>query len=473
MTKAKLLDNLLLVLSDALFLAQSEAWTKRKVANLPADETYELARWFLLGQNVGNNPIFDAICAQCGALLHGVQNMSHALSNKCSGPPADRDGMPLRNPDGTPMTDAQPPFLLRYSPALFAAEAPAMFEHDPCTNKLALKPGMAKPWVRPSHPSIPCDDRNTWLYCVDCKARYFGKTDTKAHIPFRDKASQHYLKPTYRRGRMAEKAGPPEADREPSEACSPHEPDAEEDEDVDMVDSVPELPPPALAERPTLDIYQARWETRHAWHARPVAGDFSWDNLVPTPESQLWQDCPYVPFDKLKSTESQSRLSVCRPFSALEPASCAGGVPRFAHNTGGVRFRRWAPLQVANTMGLILNKNTGKATGLTPEELDAVHECLTWGRVEGNNKVLTFFGTVFESYDHACQTLIERFRNVMPEGCLRARIRATQRKSNAGKQACLGDTLGDEATGMVVVDAGGHPMKYCALTAFQDAAKAD
>ena len=61
----------------------------------------------------------------------------------------------------------------------------------------------------------PCDDCNTWLYCVDCKARYFGKADTKAHIPFRDKASQHYLKPTYRRGRTAEKAGPPEADREP------------------------------------------------------------------------------------------------------------------------------------------------------------------------------------------------------------------------------------------------------------------
>ena len=64
-------------------------------------------------------------------------------------------------------------------------------------------------------------------------------------------------------------------------------------------------------------------------------------------------------------------------------------------------FRRWAPLQIANTMGLILNKTSGKTSGLTPEELNAVYECLTWGREEGNNKVLAFFGTVFESYDAA------------------------------------------------------------------------
>ena len=63
LSKEDALDNLLLVLSDALFLAQADKWTDREVANLPADETYELARWFLLGQNVGKNPIFDGICA--------------------------------------------------------------------------------------------------------------------------------------------------------------------------------------------------------------------------------------------------------------------------------------------------------------------------------------------------------------------------------------------------------------------------
>ena len=131
-------------------------------------------------------------------------------------------------------------------------------------------------------------------------------------------------------------------------------------------------------------------------------------------------------------------------------------------------FRRWAPLQIANTMGLILNKTSGKTSGLTPEELNAVYECLTWGREEGNNKVLAFFGTVFESYDAACGTLMRRFKSVMPEGCPRARIRATRRRSLADDDGCLADTLGDEATGMVVVDAGGHSMKYDSLTVLQD-----
>ena len=468
LSKEEALDNLLLVLSDALFLAQADKWTDREVANLPADETYELARWFLLGQNVGKNPIFDGICAQCGALLYGVQNKSHALSNKCSGPPADRDGNLLKNPDGTPQSDAQPPFLLRYSPSLFGTEAPAMFVHDPETNTLALKPGARGPWLRPTHASIPPNDPNTWLYCAECKDRYFPRGVKKAHIPFRDKASQHYLKPTFRRGKQAVGADQPEPEGEPDEAASTHASDAEEVEDVAMDEPIPESPPEVAAPRPPLEALREKWERGKAWHARAVAGEFSSSNLIPTPEPQLWQDCPYVPFDKLKSTVAQSRLSVCRPFSGLEQASCAGGVPRYAHNTGGVMFRRWAPLQIANTMGLILNKKSGKTSGLTPEELNAVYECLTWGREEGNNKVLAFFGTVFESYDAACGTLMRRFKSVMPEGCPRARIRATRRRSLADDDGCLADTLGDEATGMVVVDAGGHPMKYDSLTVLQD-----
>ena len=119
-------------------------------------------------------------------------------------------------------------------------------------------------------------------------------------------------------------------------------------------------------------------------------------------------------------------------------------------------------------MGLILNKTSGKSSGLKPEELDSVHEFLMWGRQPGNNKVLTFFGTVFESFQNACRQLMGRFRSVLPEGCLRARIRATRRESHHPKEGCLADTLGEEAHGMVVVDAGGHPMKYDALTIMED-----
>ena len=35
-------------------------------------------------------------------------------------------------------------------------------------------------------------------------------------------------------------------------------------------------------------------------------------------------------------------------------------------------------MQLASTLGFILNKRSGKFLGLTPEEQAAVHECLTW-----------------------------------------------------------------------------------------------
>lgn len=51
------LDRLLLVLFDALLSTQAEDWTERKVANLPADEKYELARWWPLGQSVAKHKV--------------------------------------------------------------------------------------------------------------------------------------------------------------------------------------------------------------------------------------------------------------------------------------------------------------------------------------------------------------------------------------------------------------------------------
>ena len=64
----------------------------------------------------GENALFDGICAMCGALLYGAQNRMSAISNKCSSPPINRDGIPVCNADGGPKTNAQPPFLLRWSP---------------------------------------------------------------------------------------------------------------------------------------------------------------------------------------------------------------------------------------------------------------------------------------------------------------------------------------------------------------------
>ncbi len=71
------------------------------------------------------------------------------------------------------------------------------------------------------------------------------------------------------------------------------------------------------ARRPTVEEYQERWAERLAHHCRVNNEPFSWQNLVPTPKHVLWQDCPYVPFEELKSEDAQARLSTPQETNAL------------------------------------------------------------------------------------------------------------------------------------------------------------
>ena len=93
---------------DVLCLAEASEWSDRRLDNLPAWETLELARWFLRGQAVGQKPLFDGLCGMCGALLHGDIGAG-SLSNKSAGPPCNRDGAPVVLADGGPDVAAQPP----------------------------------------------------------------------------------------------------------------------------------------------------------------------------------------------------------------------------------------------------------------------------------------------------------------------------------------------------------------------------
>jgi len=228
--------------------------------------------------------------------------------------------------------------------------------------------------------------------------------------------------------------------------------------------------PEVLTERqwPSLEEYQKKWETKLAEHSKPNAEEgFSRQNLVPVPIPQLWQDCPYVPFDELKTEDAMSRLGRCRPVSGFRPSHCEDSRVMFAHNTGEVNFRRRAPLQLASTLGFILNKRSGKFLGLTPAEQEALHECLTWLRQPGNNRHC-FYGDELEHFDKACSRLMQRIKSIVPEGCTRARIRATSRVTRKPEHGTLADTLGDEARGMVVVDFDGHPQKYDDLKILSD-----
>jgi hypothetical protein len=323
-TKEEILDRMLPPLHDALLLRMSEKWSKDDVSNMHSCEIYEVARWWLAGMNVGSAAIFDGICAQCGSLLHGALHVDDASSNKCCAPPCNRDGVALPLlPDGSPQVNAQPPFVLRYSPSFLGRSdsAPAWFVHSKGTNRLSLRQGVHSPWIRAE---IKAGEQAVWLFCDDCKDRCSGKR-THSHIPYRDKASQNWIRPL-RRVRKEPRPAPKETpaanipeprpperdDKEPDvgeidsegEALGdvPADVDAtadggavaacDDEDDLDEVERVgafaargyvPKCINVAPGQEKTLEEYKSGWDEKLASHSKGVAGEFCRDNLVPKP----------------------------------------------------------------------------------------------------------------------------------------------------------------------------------------------
>ena len=190
----------------------------------------------------------------------------------------------------------------------------------------------------------------------------------------------------------------------------------------------------------------------------------SWRLLTQEPRAatrrELHARRPLGPFPQIASDDAQARLSVCRPFHGLQDSHAAGGVPTFAHNTGEVNFRPRAPMQLASTLLCVLNRRDGEFLGLSKEELEAWHECLNWLREDGNNPVLRLYGTVYEQFVSNCEKFANelRCRGALPEGSMKARITFTKQPRGGAAEATLGDTLGQENSGVVIVDRSCNPM---------------
>ena len=125
---------------------------------------------------------------------------------------------------------------------------------------------------------------------------------------------------------------------------------------------------------------------------------------------------------------------------------------------GDIFFQKRSPLQLASTLGFVLEKKSGKFMGLKPQELDALHEILCWGMERGNNPILAWFGNVLGDLTHSCRALGKKFTQVLPKGSNLARIRVSAKQRLHAKEGNLGQTLGDEQTGIVVA----APRKFCA-----------
>ena len=187
----------------------------------------------------------------CGELLYGGLSRK-AISNKCSGPPCDREGRTLALlPDGSPHVGAQPPFLLRWSPQFFPNQAPAVFQHDPETNRLSLCPGAEEPWVRQFRAAGE-DRSQCWLYCSGCVDRYMKARGKKTPpIPFRDKASQCSQRRVSRPAAASSSHEAPESEEpeaEPEEPVEEEEPIVAEEEVAEVPLPEPPQPRPSLEE---------------------------------------------------------------------------------------------------------------------------------------------------------------------------------------------------------------------------------
>ena len=366
------LDHMLLTLWDALFLDDCIRWTKQKVTNLTVGYTLVLTKYFMMGLEVGKEPLFTGLCAMCANLLYGSAS-GHGISNCKAGHPIDKDGVALHTDSGCPDIEAQPPCFLRFSPQLFAKEVPYVFEHDSATNRLRLKNiDGGYPWFaeKPGH----------WLYCVDCYDRYIGNSN-KSHVPFRDKASQHSLKATWNQRKRqfedTQREANIEVENVPDEGPPIDVPDGDaavvvdapifdygllnSDEGVDSKPLVEEtygsgvlpvvtnddtyegcdfsagpVPESPFVDRPSLDEYQIRWADKFAQHSLSNEDCFGLNNLCPVPVPQLWQDAPHVPFDELKSPDAQGRLALCRPISGMQQSCLIDGLEKYAHISGDV-----------------------------------------------------------------------------------------------------------------------------------------
>ena len=191
------------------------------------------------------------------------------------------------------------------------------------TNRLSLKPGQPEPWIRPA--SRRASVSNVWLYCIDCKDRYFESGQQHSHIPYRDKASQLITKPVGRpraTGHGSQPADSLEPECEPDVPDSPRDRENKDDapvrvelgdplataecDDEDEEEFVPDLPPERLF--PTMAEYRAKWDRLPAQHSEAVPGEFLRDNLVPTPFFLCFGRTAHTCYSSNSSGESHRRV---------------------------------------------------------------------------------------------------------------------------------------------------------------------
>ena len=348
--------KLLVDLGQVLWQRQCHAWGMAGKAWVDAAKIKGAVRYYLKGQHVGEKPIFDSICAYCGALLFGT--LGDGIGNKTCGRPMDIH-------EEECAADGQPPFLLRWTPSFFAGEAPDVFEWHPASNKLSLRARHHErpPWRRGAH-HLHKDEEAVWLYCDTCEHRLFmtSNDDEVVVVPFRDSASLANIRGL---GQQTPRGDIPTA----------------------------ESPSGATAQM------QRRWKQAKAKAARANrqrGSDLRFGNLVPQPQPQYWQDTPEAPFADLKTEDARGRLSCCNLISSMKKHQDEKGRAAYASAAAETVFFRRQPQQLAITLAFMLGRDQGRLLSIKSSEVEPLRECLMWLR--DRNPHVKYYLTTFEKF---------------------------------------------------------------------------
>ena len=323
------------------------------------------------------------------------------------------NGVPCNMEDEETAGTAQPPFLLRWSPAFFAERLPDVFEWDRRTNRLSLQPQHRHrpPWKAGGHPKQQSTEAS-WLYCDRCHTCLFGKAESEqSHIPFRDQSSVDAL-----RGDVAAEAAASPAFSAPKEL-------------------------------------RRRWQaarSRAARQNRPARKKLDHDDLVPVPQPQYWQDAPEAP----------CHLSCCNLHSSMEVHGDEKRRAAYVCSAGETSFWRRQPKQFTSTLAFMYGRDEGEVFRVRAGEVEPLRECLQWLRE--CNPLFKVFWSAAERFG----TLYRNLQAIIPRGDGETRVRMQRNRHNDDAVATtLGETLGAEAAVLIIIDPGELPQSWASIEA--------
>ena len=73
--------------ATVLMHLQAVKWRDKGVAWVSGKQAIELARWYIVGLEVGKKPLADGLCSFCGNYVFGGLASTRATSNRRSGSP--------------------------------------------------------------------------------------------------------------------------------------------------------------------------------------------------------------------------------------------------------------------------------------------------------------------------------------------------------------------------------------------------